>query len=262
MRIPRILHQIWLGPDPPSDAEAAYRASWSAHHPGWDVRLWREDDLPGDCRRAEVYQRLRHPTERAYILRLELLWKHGGVYVDADLECRRSIEPLLDGIDLFLGDLKPGQTGNGIIGAVPEHPLIGRALDELRPVEWYGADPKAGTGPQFLDQLVRPERDRITVFPSPVFYPSSEEERAAAYAVHHAARSWVDLDGLRYRLVEAERRREATEAVLRLVEAEVQIVRTGSFGQRARLRARRGRHAARSLLATGKVRMRSLGFAR
>jgi mannosyltransferase OCH1-like enzyme len=262
VRIPRIFHQIWLGPDPPPEHENAYRASWGEYHPGWEVRLWREDELPDDCRRAEVYQRLRHPAERADILRLELLWRYGGVYVDTDFECRRSIEPLLEGVELFLGDMKPGRTNNAIIGAIPQHPLIGRALDELRPVEWHGVDPKAGTGPHFLDALLRPERNHITIFPPPVFYPSTEEERASAYAVHHTARSWVDVDGLRYRLAKAERRQEAAEETLRLVERELEIVRTGSFGQRTALRARRGRRRGRALLAAGKLRMRSLRFAR
>ena len=40
--------------------------------------------------RPEVYERLRAPAERANILRLELLQRQGGVYVDTDFEALRS----------------------------------------------------------------------------------------------------------------------------------------------------------------------------
>ena len=60
----------------------------------------RRTSLPGDLRRPEAAERLRAPAERSDILRLELLWREGGVYVDTDFECLRSIEPLLDGARL------------------------------------------------------------------------------------------------------------------------------------------------------------------
>jgi mannosyltransferase OCH1-like enzyme len=209
--IPRLIHQIWLGPTAPPDAERGWRESWSTHHPEWEVHLWTEESIPADLRRSEVYERLRLPAERADILRLELLWRFGGVYVDTDFECLRPLDPLLDGVELFLGDLKPGRTNNAIIGAVPEHPLLDRALDELRPAEWHGTDPKGGTGPHFLDAVIRPHRKQLKIFPPPVFYPSTEAEREAAHAIHHAARSWLDEEGLRYRLAKAEQRVEEAE---------------------------------------------------
>ncbi len=89
--IPRLFHQIWIGPDPLPLEFEAYRASWRAHHPEWEFRLWEEDNLPGDLRTAAVYERERRPVERADILRLELLWKYGGVYVDIDMECLRPL---------------------------------------------------------------------------------------------------------------------------------------------------------------------------
>lgn len=239
MPIPRLIHQIWLGPNPPAEHEADYRASWQRVHPDWQVLLWREDDLPSDCRRPEIYERLRHPAERSDILRLELLWRHGGVYVDTDFEARRPLDELLDGVEFFVGDMKPGRTNNAIIGAAPGYPLLDRALTGLRPVEWFGADPKAGTGPHYLDALLRPVRGEITVFPQPVFYPANDEERATAYAVHHTSRSWVDPNGLRYRLEKMERRVEAAERDMRRARRDIELLRSGRLHERAGVVMRR-----------------------
>src|SRR5439155_22420530 len=87
--IPRILHQIWVGPDPLPEEFARYRETWLQRHPEWEHHLWTENNLPPDLRRPEAYERLRAPAERSDILRYEVLWRWGGVYGDADFECHR-----------------------------------------------------------------------------------------------------------------------------------------------------------------------------
>ena len=97
MLIPRIFHQIWVGPNPFPEEFAAYQQTWVDHHPDWELRFWTEENLPtsSELRRPEVAERLRAPWERADILRLEVVWRHGGVHVDTDFECLRPIEPLI-----------------------------------------------------------------------------------------------------------------------------------------------------------------------
>lgn len=192
-RIPHVFHQIWLGPDAPPGEFEPFRDSWRTHHPGWELRLWSEDDLPGDLRTAAVYERERQPVERADILRLELLWRFGGVYLDIDMECLKPIGPLVEGLDFFGTEIKPGRVTNTVIGAAPRHPILDLALSELK---LHGADArfdKALSGPLFFDRIVR-KFPRTTTFSPDVFYPMTAEERERAYAVHHAARLWKDAD--------------------------------------------------------------------
>jgi hypothetical protein len=73
MKIPRIIHQIWLGPSPLPEQDAAYVETWKQLHPDWEHRLWTEDDLAGDTGRPETRERLRVPAERSDLLRLELV---------------------------------------------------------------------------------------------------------------------------------------------------------------------------------------------
>lgn len=203
--VPRILHQIWLGPDPLPEDFARYRETWVAHHPAWEHRFWTEDDLPAGLRRPEVYERLRMPAERSDILRLEVLWLEGGVYVDTDFECHRPLDPVIEGLDFFTAPLKPdGWINNAFIGSTPRHPILDRALNEVRPRELYGYD-KHATGPRFLDTLLRdyPEAARLE---AELFYQTSPGQLENAVATHHAAGSWKSVDSYRRAVRLAEQR--------------------------------------------------------
>jgi mannosyltransferase OCH1-like enzyme len=194
--IPRVFHRIWLGPSPLPDEFRHYGETWRRHNPGWEERLWSEETLPSGLHRHEVYELLRQPAERSDILRLELLDRHGGVYVDTDFECVRPLEPLIDGLDFFCAYLKPGRVNNAIIGAVPGHPIIRHALRELRPRTFYGMVDKDGTGPLFFNRIIE-KHPYAAVFERSLFYPQTAAERAGAVAIHHAAQSWKDEAALR-----------------------------------------------------------------
>ena len=214
--IPRIFHQVWVGPDPMPQEYRDYQETWRRHHPDWEMRLWTEDSLPTDLVRKEAYERLRKPAERADIIRLEVLLRFGGVYVDTDFECLRSIVPLLDGVEFFTASIKPGRVSNTLIGAKPGHPVLEQAVREVRPVTEYGLD-KAGTGPLFFNKLIR-QHPEVTIFPAEYFYPATPGQREHAYAIHHFARSWQDPEELRRALLKAEQK--LTDARGRIEELE------------------------------------------
>jgi mannosyltransferase OCH1-like enzyme len=218
--VPRILHQIWLGDQPFPDDFARYRESWLRHHPDWQHRFWTEDTLPADLRRTEVYERLRVPAERSDILRLEVLYLEGGVYVDTDFECHRPLDDVIDDYEFFTAPLKPdGWINNAFIGSLAGHPILDRALNELRPREFHGYD-KHGTGPRFLDTLLK-DHPEVTRLPAELFYQTSPGQLADAVATHHAAGSWKSVDSYRNAVKLAEQRNyelrgriEALEKVL------------------------------------------------
>jgi mannosyltransferase OCH1-like enzyme len=210
--IPRVFHRIWLGPDPMPEEYVRLGRTWKRNHPDWEHHLWAETNLPTDLERHEVYELLRRPAERADILRLELLHRLGGVYVDADLESLKPIDMLLDGVSCFLGALDSGRVSNAVIGAVPGHPLLARAIAELRPRTTFGPVDREGTGPLLIERL-RHEFPDVTVFEPEVFFATEREQ--AQYAFHLSARSWKDEAGLRSDLARAERDRAIAREELR-----------------------------------------------
>jgi hypothetical protein len=215
--IPRIFHHIWLGPNPLPDDHRPWIETWKRHHPDWEFVLWTEENLPEDPIRPEVAELLRAPVERADILRLEVLYRHGGVYLDTDLECMRPLDPELDGEEFVGVCHKPGRITNTAIAAAPEHPLLGRALEEVRPMEMYWTNAserlKEVAGPLLLERIVG-DYPEVKLLEPPVFFPATPEEREEAIAVHHMARVWHNTTTLRAAMLRAEKRLEKTKAKL------------------------------------------------
>jgi mannosyltransferase OCH1-like enzyme len=215
--IPRTFHHIWLGPDPLPKDHRPWIESWKRHHPDWEHRLWTEKNLPDDPIRPEILERLRAPVERADILRLEILYRHGGVYLDTDLECLRPIDPVLEGEEFVGVCHKAGRITNTAIAAAPDHPLLERALEEVWPMEMYWTSAserlKEVAGPLLLERIVV-DYPEVKLLDPPVFFPATAEEREAAIAVHHMARVWHNTTTLRAAMLRAEKRLEKTRAKL------------------------------------------------
>lgn len=237
--IPRVFHQVWLGANPLPDEFKEYQGTWREHHPEWELRLWTEETLPPDLERREVYEVERSPAERADILRLELLARHGGVYLDTDLECVKPIDELVAGVDFFTAYLKPTRVNNAVFGSVSGHPILQRALATLRPQEIGEKFDKTASGALFFDSVIKKSKEDIAIFPPHFFYPSTPQERRDAYAIHHAARSWKTDEEWRQTALKAEQRldgtREELEETRKALEVLEQQVALGERGRPLRI---------------------------
>lgn len=191
--IPKVIHQIWAGPDPFPYAFKAASKSWSDNHPDWQRAMWFEDDLDDPDQivmlNRGLYDRAREmsPNDwlrwRSDIARLEVLYRYGGVYCDTDSESLKPLDDLLDNVSCFFiqspNDLK-GAT-QAVCGAVPEHPFIKHLLDRLhenamsfkpgsRLVETVG-------GSYITRELRRVRPDDVAVFAAELFAGRSIRER-------------------------------------------------------------------------------------
>lgn len=201
--IPRLIHRIWVG-GPLPEVFREYGETWARHHPKWEMLLWHDGNLPV-LRNQAFYDRATDfaPSKqvgqfRADVLRYELLWQFGGMYVDADFECLRSIEPLIKDADCFATwESEPRRIANGLMGARPGHSFIDALIRGLpRSItKRRGQRPVLSTGPQYLTEAFRRTPGELTVLPSRFFYPYSWSDvgtvkslppwPAECYAVHH-----------------------------------------------------------------------------
>ena len=156
--IPRTIAQYWDSPAPPPDVLALMR-TWQEWHP--DHAIERFDDARAraflsDAFAPDVllaYRRAEEPAQKADLFRLAWLFARGGFYVDSDDRCHAPLTDVVPAeatLALYQEDL--GTLGNNIIGTVPQHPLLGRALDlAVAGVNAGGGDGVwLGTGPGLL----------------------------------------------------------------------------------------------------------------
>ena len=63
----------------------------------FEIKVWGEDDLPNlELVNSEVILDTQlNPALRSDFLRLELLFKFGGIFADVDMTCERPFKPLL-----------------------------------------------------------------------------------------------------------------------------------------------------------------------
>jgi hypothetical protein len=97
MAIPRIVHQIWLGANPPPAAFTRWRETFRRHLPDWEQRLWDDDACLGLMRAhfpgAEArWRAIPRAAQRADVARYMIVAVHGGLYADMDCECRRPLD--------------------------------------------------------------------------------------------------------------------------------------------------------------------------
>jgi hypothetical protein len=258
--IPRLIHQIWVGPKPLPEEYAALIDKTKAMHPNWEHRLWTEKTLPDESIRSEWRNKLRMPAERSDLLRLELLYKFGGIYLDVDFALLKPLDPLLELAPIVVCDLKPGRVNNAFIASVPGHPIIRTMISEATPREFFGLDKRA-SGSLFVDRMLKPHRNsnQVNFLPPVCFYSTSPNEES--YAMHFFDRSWKDEQGWkRAALLAEDRLKAANSRIEELEKVTAQASRSKlpprppkreSFVKRVRRPAREAVLNARFALAEG-----------
>ena len=204
--IPPVLHRVLL---PPLRDDGAVRRNWRRFarlHPQWDLRTWSHISRESFPETYDALGRCVSPAQQADLMRLEVLWREGGVYVDTDCEPVRGLDPLRS-LECFFGSEDGEHYSIAVIGAVPRHPAIRAYLDAVLDGDRVGADVPVNeaTGPVFATAILRGRGD-VTLLPPEAFYPEPfadstrrfrrSRRRLAGpgtYIVHRWAHSWRDV---------------------------------------------------------------------
>ena len=96
--IPKIIHQIWLGDQ--SKRPNEFIKTWVDMNPSWKHILWTESNIPNLVNQIQ-FDAMNELAGKADILRYELLYYHGGFFVDADSECIKALDNNFLQNDLF-----------------------------------------------------------------------------------------------------------------------------------------------------------------
>jgi inositol phosphorylceramide mannosyltransferase catalytic subunit len=184
-RIPKTIHQIWLG-SPYPEKYLKLKNSWLKKHPEWQFKIWTDADVQSfGLKNINLFNKATNWGQKSDIWRLEILERHGGLYIDTDFYCLKSFDDLHHMCDFYIG-LAHSKTVvfyNGLIGAAPEHPIIKHAIKNLQLASSLSDEQaiQKSTGPHFITKCffeIAPTLSTINIaFPITFFYPFPNSHR-------------------------------------------------------------------------------------
>lgn len=181
MKIPKIIHQIWIGP---KKCPLKLINTWRERHPpsdGWTHFLWGNEDIAKfKIQNLRHFNAIEEWAGKADVWRYEILLRHGGFFVDADSICIRKLDDFLFENETFAcfenEIVRPNLVANGYIGVSENHPLMQALVDSLSTttsVTYAETRRRAwqNTGPLFFTQTIIQHQPRMTIYPSHLFIP-------------------------------------------------------------------------------------------
>lgn len=212
-RIPKIIHQVWLG-SPYPEKYRALQKTWIEQHPDWEYKLWTDKDIENfGLINKKMYDATPNYGAKSDIARYEILYRFGGLYVDTDFECLQPFDILNHCLDFYTG-MAYGPSCVAfvaLIGAVPKHPILKECIESLNINKIHHPDPAINilftTGPyhfsKALNKHTKSCKDACVAFPVGYFYPWPNEFREEnkpeqirrwirpeTFAIHHWYVSW------------------------------------------------------------------------
>lgn len=131
--IPKKIHYIWLGGKSKPALTRLCMNSWNRVLDDYQIIEWNESNLNLNvlCKEHRFLRECIHLKLWAFAsdwLRLYVLYREGGIYLDTDIEVLKPYDELM-GNHMFVGLEENGYIGTGVIGAEKGNPTVKRLLD-------------------------------------------------------------------------------------------------------------------------------------
>lgn len=113
--IPKTIHYCWFGRSPKPELANKCIESWKKYCPDYQIIEWNEDNY--DISAAPLYVRQAYEKKKwAFVtdyVRLHIVFENGGVYLDTDVELRKSLDGLHKN-EAYFGFENGGQINTGL----------------------------------------------------------------------------------------------------------------------------------------------------
>jgi mannosyltransferase OCH1-like enzyme/glycosyltransferase involved in cell wall biosynthesis len=202
--IPKIIHFIWLGKNQIPDIYIQYIKTWIQNHKDYLFCLWNDDNIP-NLINQKYYDNSTEYAMKADILRYELLYFIGGIYIDCDFLCFKNIDPLINHLDAFSAYESNKYIAIGIMGFKKYNYLLENIIKQLsynilafnntKNIPYW-------TGPVFFTNMWNLyKQNNHYLFPINYFYSYSFNDKINKlkykisknnYAIHMWGHSWKD----------------------------------------------------------------------
>lgn len=211
MSIPKTIHFVWVGGNPKTEIVKRCMESWRRHLPDFEIVEW--DNRKFFSEIDNRYAREAHAMKKwAFVsdyVRLHALHRHGGLYLDSDLEVTGRLDAFLGnrfftGMEHFKGEC---WLVTALMAAEAGNPLIAELLSAYDDARFIREDGSL----DLTTNTVRISRaisekyglaenpdplSRIDLEPGHAIYPAfffcAPEAGKPNFAIHHFSGSWVE----------------------------------------------------------------------
>jgi mannosyltransferase OCH1-like enzyme len=194
------IHQIWVGPNPIPEKSIKFIEKIKELHPDYEYRLWTDKDLTEEnFSNLEYINSTPIYAQKADIMRYEILYKYGGIYLDIDFEVFKELTPLLTHdfvicnedahIDKYIT--------NAFIYSIPGTQNLKNCIDNIHTCPLGGeVNVSFATGPWYFRNCISLEGARV--LPTNTVYPTHYTQKGyrpttfspETYAMHHWDKNW------------------------------------------------------------------------
>jgi len=186
-KIPKIIHQIWIGSSPkPHHWTNSWEFEYLASHPDWEYKLWTENNIGEfDIIHTNAYAQS-DLLCKADLLRYSILYKYGGIYIDADSLYinSKSLEDYIESVDKSgiimveepFQEVEQSLISIGVIASVAGNELLKyftcRAVNAINDALEQQTEFQAWqvSGPLIVTQVMK-KIHTYGILPSYIFYP-------------------------------------------------------------------------------------------
>ena len=195
--IPKVIHYCWFGGNPKPEIIEKCIASWEKFCPGWEIKEWNETnyDVTAHSYVKEAYEAKKWAFV-SDVVRLDVVCRLGGVYLDTDVELLQPIDFLCE-CDAFFSFETNLNINTGIgFGSATDHPsvramltyyagkhFIVRGKPDMSPCPAKNTEALRSMYPQFQRNGTAQYFDGVRIL-------DGTEYNSLAY--HYGTKSWVD----------------------------------------------------------------------
>lgn len=198
--IPKIIHYCWFGRKEKPESVLSMIKKWHDVMPDYEIKEWNENNFDIDfCDFTHEAYEFANYAFVADVCRLHVLYEHGGIYLDTDIETLKPFDPFLSNSS-FCG-WEDKWIGTGVIGAEPHCKWIGCFLVfymKRHFVNSWGHTVRTANTKLLTLKLIPslPEAEKPAIYPKDYFCAKSWmtgklETTVDTVCIHHYACTWA-----------------------------------------------------------------------
>lgn len=205
--IPKVIHYCWFGRNPKPKDVLEYIETWKKHNPDYEIKEWNEYNFDIHCCKYvwEAYNVKKYAFVSDYA-RLYALYTEGGIYLDTDVEVRKSFDSLLEN-QSFVG-WEDNFLGTGILASCKKQKWVKDILDTYKNEAfiWWSGKLNNHPNPYRLNDVLKNYglqithaydvlNDDIAVYPIDILCANNHEKNEyvitdRTISIHHYSGTW------------------------------------------------------------------------